>query len=187
MSSDYAIGQFRFLNRLLFVHGHWSTLRVSDMILNFFYKNIIWVFVIYYFQFFCGFSSQVIYEFSLMLFYNLAFTSLPVIVLGIFDQDVGGALLTHYPQLYATQKRLYTTSRFWLYMLDGAYQSAVCFLIPLLVYWNATVSADGRALSLFAVGSVMASCAVINANLFVGLNIHRWTWLVIVTIFGMEP
>lgn len=38
MSSDYAIGQFRFLQRLLLVHGRWSYRRLAETIANFFYK-----------------------------------------------------------------------------------------------------------------------------------------------------
>lgn len=38
MSSDYAIGQFRFLGRLLLVHGRWSYRRLAEMVANFFYK-----------------------------------------------------------------------------------------------------------------------------------------------------
>ena len=38
MSSDYAFGQFRFLTKLLLVHGRWSYLRIADMHGNFFYK-----------------------------------------------------------------------------------------------------------------------------------------------------
>ena len=38
MSSDYAIGQFRFLQRLILVHGRWSYRRVAESIANFFYK-----------------------------------------------------------------------------------------------------------------------------------------------------
>lgn len=38
MSSDYAIGQFRFLTRLVLVHGRWSYRRLSETIANFFYK-----------------------------------------------------------------------------------------------------------------------------------------------------
>ena len=38
MSSDYAIGQFRFLQRLILVHGRWSYRRLAEMIANFFYK-----------------------------------------------------------------------------------------------------------------------------------------------------
>ena len=38
MSSDYAIGQFRYLQRLILVHGRWSYRRLAETIANFFYK-----------------------------------------------------------------------------------------------------------------------------------------------------
>lgn len=38
MSADYAFGQFRFLTKLLIVHGRWSYRRIADMHSNFFYK-----------------------------------------------------------------------------------------------------------------------------------------------------
>jgi phospholipid-translocating ATPase len=38
MSSDFAIGQFRFLQRLVLVHGRWSYRRLAETIANFFYK-----------------------------------------------------------------------------------------------------------------------------------------------------
>lgn len=38
MSADYAIGQFRFLQRLVLVHGRWSYRRLGETIANFFYK-----------------------------------------------------------------------------------------------------------------------------------------------------
>jgi phospholipid-translocating ATPase len=38
MSSDYAIGQFRYLTRLLLVHGRWDYKRMGECVANFFYK-----------------------------------------------------------------------------------------------------------------------------------------------------
>jgi len=35
MSSDFAIAQFRFLERLLVVHGHWCYKRIAQMVMNF--------------------------------------------------------------------------------------------------------------------------------------------------------
>ena len=55
MSSDYVIAQFRFLSRLLLVHGRWSYIRISDMILNFFYKNMVWVFAQFWYQIYAGY------------------------------------------------------------------------------------------------------------------------------------
>ena len=40
MSADYAFGQFRFLTKLLLVHGRWSYQRIADMHSNFFYKVV---------------------------------------------------------------------------------------------------------------------------------------------------
>ncbi|BDD61592.1 hypothetical protein MAP00_006632 [Monascus purpureus] len=38
MASDYAIGQFRFLRRLVLVHGRWAYRRLGETTANFFYK-----------------------------------------------------------------------------------------------------------------------------------------------------
>ena len=44
MSADYAFGQFRYLTKLLLVHGRWSYQRIADMHSNFFYKVCVFVF-----------------------------------------------------------------------------------------------------------------------------------------------
>ena len=56
-SADYAIAQFRFLERLLLVHGRWGYRRVSWFICYYFYKNIAVVFTELWFAIFNGFSG----------------------------------------------------------------------------------------------------------------------------------
>ncbi len=48
-ASDFAIGQFRFLVRLMLVHGRQSFLRCREVVLYAFYKNAAYVscYVIY--------------------------------------------------------------------------------------------------------------------------------------------
>jgi len=41
MASDFAISQFRHLRKLLLVHGHWCYTRLTNMVLYFFYKNVV--------------------------------------------------------------------------------------------------------------------------------------------------
>lgn len=53
MSSDYAIGQFRFLTKLLVVHGRWCYLRIALFHEVFFYKNVIWTFCMFWFLLYC--------------------------------------------------------------------------------------------------------------------------------------
>ncbi|TCD59897.1 hypothetical protein EIP91_011212 [Steccherinum ochraceum] len=185
MSADYAFGQFRFLTKLLLVHGRWSYQRIADMHSNFFYKNVIWTFPLFWFLIFNSFDATYVYQYTFILLYNLVFTSLPVITLGSFDQDINAKAALAFPQLYIRGIRglEYTRFKFWLYMLDGFYQSAVVFFVPYLV-WTIGLAAswDGKAIdSLADFGTTVSVAAILAANLYVGLNTHYWTiltWLV---------
>ncbi|KAJ0816921.1 putative P-type phospholipid transporter [Helianthus annuus] len=92
MASDFAIAQFRFLERLLVVHGHWCYKRIAQMICYFFYKNIAFGLTLFYFEAFTGFSGQSVYDDWYMLLFNAVLTSLPVIALGVFEQDVSSEI-----------------------------------------------------------------------------------------------
>lgn len=59
LASDYSFSQFKFLQRLLLVHGRWSYLRMCKFLCYFFYKNFAFTMVHFWFGFFCGFSAQV--------------------------------------------------------------------------------------------------------------------------------
>lgn len=50
---------FRYLERLLLVHGRWSYLRMCKFLSYFFYKNFAFTLVHFWFAFFCGFQAQV--------------------------------------------------------------------------------------------------------------------------------
>lgn len=48
MASDFALPRFRYLQKLLLVHGHWCYSRLANMILYFFYKNAVSAFTSVY-------------------------------------------------------------------------------------------------------------------------------------------
>ncbi|QHO16953.1 hypothetical protein HN873_033530 [Arachis hypogaea] len=100
MSSDIAIAQFRFLERLLLVHGHWCYRRISSMICYFFYKNIAFGLTLFFYEIYASFSGEAAYNDWFLSLYNVFFTSLPVIALGVFDQDVSAKLCLKFPLLY---------------------------------------------------------------------------------------
>jgi phospholipid-translocating ATPase len=115
MSADYAIGQFRFLQRLVLVHGRWSYRRLGETIANFFYKNIVWTFTIFWYQIYCNFDMTYLYDYTYILLFNLAFTSLPVIFMGVLDQDVSDKVSLAVPQLYrrGIERLEWTQTKFW--------------------------------------------------------------------------
>ncbi len=61
-SSDFAVAQFRFLARLLFVHGAWNYTRISKVILYSFYKNICLYIIELWFAIYNFWSGQVLFE-----------------------------------------------------------------------------------------------------------------------------
>lgn len=115
MSADYAIGQFRFLQRLVLVHGRWSYRRLGETIANFFYKNIVWTFTIFWYQIYCSFDMTYLYDYTYILLFNLAFTSIPVIFMGVLDQDVSDKVSLAVPQLYrrGIERKEWTQTKFW--------------------------------------------------------------------------
>jgi P-type E1-E2 ATPase len=87
-ASDYALPEFQGLWRLLLVHGRWNYIRVSEMILYFFYKNMVFTIPQFYYAFFCGFSGQSFFDSLYISLYNVVFTALPLVVRAILEQDV---------------------------------------------------------------------------------------------------
>ena len=61
-SADFAIAQFRYLQRLLFVHGAWNYTRISKVILYCFYKNICLYIIELWFAIYSFWTGQVLFE-----------------------------------------------------------------------------------------------------------------------------
>ncbi|KAI8146474.1 hypothetical protein BJV82DRAFT_509807 [Fennellomyces sp. T-0311] len=180
MASDYAIAQFRFLRKLLLVHGRWSYLRTAEMVMGFFYKNIIWTFVLFWYQIFCQWTGSMIFDYSLVTLYNLIFTSLPIIFMGIWDQDLPAKTSLLYPELYRMGLRndKFKMWRFWATTADSIFQSAVCFFFPyMLIVAGNPDKAGFISNGVYEIGTIMSSIAVIVANLFVGLALYSYTWI----------
>eukprot|EP00349_Pseudokeronopsis_sp_Brazil_P010142 CAMPEP_0202980026 /NCGR_PEP_ID=MMETSP1396-20130829/86025_1 /ASSEMBLY_ACC=CAM_ASM_000872 /TAXON_ID= /ORGANISM="Pseudokeronopsis sp., Strain Brazil" /LENGTH=183 /DNA_ID=CAMNT_0049719739 /DNA_START=1162 /DNA_END=1711 /DNA_ORIENTATION=- len=87
-SSDYALGQFRFLWRLLLVHGRQSYLRNADLVLYFFYKNIVFTLPQFYFAFANTYSGSSVFDSYYLTMYNMLFTAFPLMAKAFFDADI---------------------------------------------------------------------------------------------------
>ncbi|GMF10035.1 unnamed protein product [Phytophthora lilii] len=98
-ASDYAIAQFRFLTRLVLLHGRCNYKRVCKVIRYSFYKNIALVISLFEFNFFNGQSGAPLFESFVMAGWNF-FLALPIIVIGIYDQDIPEEIVLKFPQLY---------------------------------------------------------------------------------------
>ncbi|XP_059479506.1 probable phospholipid-transporting ATPase IM isoform X3 [Neocloeon triangulifer] len=186
LASDYSLPQFRFLERLLLVHGRWSYFRMCKFLRYFFYKNFAFTLCHFWFAFFCGFSAQTLFDPIFISFYNLFYTALPVMSLGVFDQDVNDKNSLSYPKLYTPghQDLLFNKKEFLKSAMHGFFTSCILFLVPYGTYIDG-VSPKGHALSdhmLF--GSVVATILIIVVTAQIALDTAYWTWWSHFTIWG---
>lgn len=121
--SDFAFARFRFLRRVLLVHGHWYYWRVSTLVQYFFYKNITFITPAVFFAIFSAYSTQVrriisrfhansgiilsnilllqpIYDTFFLTFYNIFFTSWPILIFGLLEQNFTSRQLLENLHLY---------------------------------------------------------------------------------------
>lgn len=178
MAADFSIPKFQFLQRLLLVHGHWSYTRLAHMVLYFFYKNATFVFLIFWYQLFCGFSGTVIFDQMYLMLYNLFFTSLPPLMIGIYDQDASEDILISKPHLYKKCRTglEYRSYSFWLTMADSFYQSLVMFYVAVWSYQDSDIG-------IWELGMVIISSCMFAMLLQACLETQSWTIIHFISLF----
>ncbi|TXG51535.1 hypothetical protein EZV62_024059 [Acer yangbiense] len=186
MSSDIAIAQFRFLERLLLVHGHWCYRRISSMICYFFYKNIAFGFTIFFFEVYASFSGQSVYNDWFLSFYNVFFTSLPVIALGVFDQDVSSRFCLRFPLLYqeGVQNTLFSWYRILGWALNGVVTATIIFFFCIHTMEQQAFRKGGEVVGLEILGATMYTCVVWVVNCQMALSITYFTYIQHLFIWG---
>ncbi|XP_052882960.1 probable phospholipid-transporting ATPase 8 isoform X2 [Gossypium arboreum] len=186
MASDFAIAQFRFLERLLLVHGHWCYRRISMMICYFFYKNITFGFTLFWFEAYTSFSGQPAYNDWYMSCYNVFFTSLPVIALGVFDQDVSARLCLKHPLLYQEGVRniLFNWPRILGWMFNGLLSSIIIYFLTTNSITGPAFRKDGQVADYSVLGVTMYTCVVWTVNCQMALSINYFTWIQHLFIWG---
>ncbi|XP_064936978.1 phospholipid-transporting ATPase 3-like isoform X2 [Musa acuminata AAA Group] len=178
MASDFAIAQFRFLTDLLLVHGRWSYIRLCKVITYFFYKNLTFTLTQFWFTFQTGFSGQRFYDDWFQSLYNVIFTALPVIIVGLFDKDVSASLSKKYPELYREGIR----NMFFKWRVVAVWAFFAVYQSLIFYYFTTTASQNGHNSSgmifgLWDVSTMAFTCAVVTVNLrllMVCNSLTRW-------------
>nr|XP_028573239.1 probable phospholipid-transporting ATPase VB isoform X2 [Podarcis muralis] len=170
MASDFAISQFKHLKKLLLVHGHWCYSRLGKLVIYFFYKNVTYVNLLFWYQFFCAFSGAAMIDYWQMIFFNLFFTSVPPILSGVLDKDVSAGTLLSLPGLYKSgqNSEVYKPLTFWVAILESFYQSLICFFVPYLAYLDSDID-------IFRFGTTINTVALLTILFHQALEIQTWT------------
>lgn len=182
-AADYAVGRFRFLARLLLVHGRDNYRRMSKLIAYMFYKNICMVFAQFLYSIYTGWTGQKFYiEFAVQTF-NLVYTGAPIVVLALFDRDVSPETALRFPKLYAdgpSGKRL-STMVFWGWVAAALVEAVMVLLFSIWAMERSDV--DGASLSVFQLGSLVFFGVTLITSLRITFEVHLQSPLFQVIMF----
>ncbi|KAL0839950.1 hypothetical protein ABMA28_016563 [Loxostege sticticalis] len=185
-ASDYSIAQFRFLLRLLLVHGAWNYSRISKLILYSFYKNICLYVIELWFAIYSAWSGQILFERWTIGFYNVIFTALPPFAIGLFDKLCSPDIMLRHPILYipSQQGLLFNVRVFWIWAVNALLHSVLLFWLPVLMASHHVLWPSGKDGGYLVLGNFVYTYVVLTVCLKAGLATHSWTWVTHVAIWG---
>ncbi|XP_047065739.1 phospholipid-transporting ATPase 2-like isoform X2 [Lolium rigidum] len=177
-AADYSIGKFKFLKRLILVHGRYSYNRTSFISQYSFYKSLLICFIQILFSFSTGVSGTSLFNSISLMAYNVFYTSLPVMTI-IFDKDISETTVLQYPQilLYSQAGRLLNQSTFAGWFGRSLYHALAVFLITVHAY--ADEKSDMEELSMVA----LSGCIWLQAFV-VTLDTNSFTYPQIILVWG---
>ncbi|KAL1551338.1 Alanine aminotransferase 2 [Salvia divinorum] len=129
-AADYSIGKFRFLKRLILVHGRYSYNRTAFLSQYSFYKSLLICFIQIFFSFISGVSGTSFFNTVSLMAYNVFYTSVPVLV-SVLDKDLSERTVMQHPQIlfYCQSGRLLNPSTFAGWFGLSLFHAIVVFVI----------------------------------------------------------
>ncbi|XP_024444638.1 phospholipid-transporting ATPase 2 isoform X2 [Populus trichocarpa] len=134
-AADYSIGRFRFLKRLILVHGRYSYNRTAFLSQYSFYKSLLICFIQIFFSFISGVSGTSLFNSVSLMAYNVFYTSIPVLV-SVLDKDLSEETVMQHPQIlfYCQAGRLLNPSTFAGWFGRSLFHAIVVFVISIHAY-----------------------------------------------------
>nr|XP_061790612.1 phospholipid-transporting ATPase IC-like [Nerophis lumbriciformis] len=159
-NADFSLSRFRFLQRLLLVHGRWSYRRISLFLCYFLFKTCSFTLVHLWFGIFNGCSAQSLYETWFIAFYTAFYTSFQIMFVAFFEKDVSAENSLRWPELYQCGQRQELSNPLMLFasLVYALYASLVLFFIPCGVYYNTAIDYQTMAVT-------VSMAAVFTANI----------------------
>ncbi|XP_061935372.1 phospholipid-transporting ATPase IF-like isoform X4 [Apis cerana] len=212
INSDFAIAKFKFLKKALFVHGHWYYIRTANLTQYFFYKNLILMIPQFIFSIFCGFSTQVKPKFQngylyngflflsyfiylqsffdalYLMSYNVIFTSFPIMMYGLFEQNYSADTLLRKPYLYRLNQGncLLSMQQLFLWIFLGSWHAIVIFFMPYTyILINPVTLYNNTPIEQWTFSILVFHLVTLIANLQILLRSSYWTIpLILVVLFS---
>ena len=189
-SGDYAIGEFKILQRLLLFHGRTLYIRNSQCILYFFYKNFVFTLIQFVYGFYTNFSGQTIIDDWYISFYNLIFTSLPLGARALLDFDLktddGKVVKEMMPYLYSETKKhpIFNEFNFFMYLFKGVVHCILNYFFTIYFTLDKPIDKDGSMDCLWYTSVDLYTNIIFIVSIDLIIDTANITWINIVIQLG---
>lgn len=181
-SSDFCIGQFCFLEKIILDYGRNGYIKISKFICYYFYKNILLALTEFYFSIYNGFSGQIFFADYLNTMYNAFFTSWPCLLTFIFEKEHNVFLIRKFPSLYKAGQidAFFNLKVFWRYVFYSIIHSTICFHIPFYCL-RGVINDSGLTYNMWYISTISFSSVIHVSTLKLLLISDYWNS---VNVFG---
>lgn len=130
----------------------------------------------FWFNFNNAWSGQKYYTEGAIQLFNLLFTSIPILMLGVYDMDISPSAIVTYPQLYRSciENDGFKSSAFWVMILEAVAESVLLSVLPLYYLENSNTD-SGVMDSFWKAGATCFTCVIIVVNFKIFMFQSRWT------------
>ena len=166
-NSDYAISQFKYLKRLLFVDGRFSLARNSYFIYHYFFKNVLYAMAQFWFQCFSLFSGRGLNDEWYSMAFNSFFTVVPIAVRAVIEEDFDANFSNYkpterkkmpylFPDIYKEfrESKPFNLIKFTFIYTAGVFISILFFIIPAFSFYREFYGNRGYSYSFWDVSLV---------------------------------
>lgn len=177
-NADFAIGEFKFLRRLILVHGRWNYIRQSRVFLYSMHKNMVLTLTLFWYSYYAAMSGTSLYESWVYTGYNFIL-GLPIISYGILDRDLSQFFMMAHPQTYATGRdnAFLNVSSIGYWILN-----AIVFAVILCLLDFVVLGSTFSSWSLYSFGTAVYTALCMSLQAKVSFLYHQWSYPAVLTM-----
>ncbi len=170
--ADFAIAQFKYLRRLLLVHGRSNYIAQVDVCMYCLHKNMVLTLSLFWYSYYTSMSGTSLYESWIYSAFNLAL-GLPIIFYGILDKDLTQEFVLKNPEVYETSRtnsRL-TNSQMAGWLINGLFYAMIICNLSYIAFQNIF-----EYQALYIMGTTVWTGLVMALQGKVAFMSHSWSW-----------
>ena len=180
------------------------------MIMYFYYKNIVFALPQFFFLFWNGYSGQTFFEDFYISFFNLLFTSWPVIIRAVFDQDINykkwsraskdpvpnqpnnGKIIRerlnlkekfHYLYYVGQKNLIFNYKNILLWFLNSVVASLVVFYVCSFAFGDSVINSQGHSLDIWFLSILVYTVVIFVVDLKLMMFTRHFNVFIFISVF----